>query len=72
MLRSVFNALETGTLAEISLLAFVFGFALILIRVLTLPKEEVREGKNMPLEEPVEHYSDWSSQIGVNGSTVTE
>ena len=70
MLRSVFQSFETGTLAEISLLAFVLGFSLILIRVILLPKKEMEAGRNMPLDEPEETYQDWSGSITTNGSST--
>jgi hypothetical protein len=56
MLKDAFHALETGALAEISLVAFFVAFALIIIRVATLPKKEMDEGRYMPLDEPKEHY----------------
>ena len=48
--------MESGALATISLLAFVFVFALILIRVFTLSKKEVEHDRNIPLDEPKEKY----------------
>jgi hypothetical protein len=60
--------METGTLAEISLIAFVVGFGLILVRVFTLPKKEMEDGKQMPLDEPEEQYHNWSDQLSSNGS----
>ena len=56
MLRSVFDAMETGLLAEISLLAFVIGFVVIQIRVFTLPKKDRIDAKNMPINDPEETY----------------
>jgi hypothetical protein len=61
MLRSVFQAMESGVLAEVSLLVFVFVFALVIFRVFTLSKKDVETGKYMPLEEPTEHYPDEES-----------
>lgn len=58
MWKDVFRALDTGVLAEIGLIAFIVTFVLILIRVILLPKRERDHAKNMPLDEPKEHYEE--------------
>ena len=50
--------MESGALAEVSLLVFVFVFALILIRVFTHSKKEMENRRHMPLDEPTESYQD--------------
>lgn len=58
MWKDVFRSLDTGVLAEIGLIAFIVTFVLILIRVFTLSKKERDHAKNIPLDEPKEHYQD--------------
>jgi len=58
MWKEVFRAVETGALAEIGLIVFVLTFLLILIRVFTLSKKERDHAKQIPLDEPTEHYKD--------------
>lgn len=58
MWKDVFRAVESGTLAEIGLVAFVVTFVVILIRVFTLSKKERDHAKHMPLDEPKEHFQE--------------
>ena len=52
MMKEVVRALESGSLPEIGLLAFVFAFVLILIRVMTMKKGDRESAKNLPLDDP--------------------
>lgn len=61
MWKDVFRALETGMLAQIGLIAFIVTFIVILIRVFTISKKERDHAKNIPLDEPKEHYQDSNS-----------
>ncbi|MGA7304379.1 MAG: cbb3-type cytochrome c oxidase subunit 3 [Rhodothermales bacterium] len=61
MWKDVFRALETGMLAQIGLVAFIVTFIVILIRVFTISKKERDHAKNIPLDEPKEHYQDSNS-----------
>jgi len=56
MWKDVFRAVETGALAEIGLIVFVVTFLLILIRVFTLSKKDRDHAKQIPLDEPKEHF----------------
>lgn len=56
MMKEVVRAMETGFLAEIGLLAFVFAFVLILIRVAKYTRKERQHAKELPLQEPLETY----------------
>ncbi len=58
MIKNMFGGMDTEILAEISLFAFVFVFALILLRVFTLSKTEVEDSRQIPLNEPKETYQD--------------
>ena len=58
MMKDVFRALETGVLAEIGLVIFVLVFVAILIRVFTMSKKARDHGKNIPLDEPKETYTE--------------
>ncbi|WP_456429722.1 cbb3-type cytochrome c oxidase subunit 3 [Rhodocaloribacter sp.] len=54
MMKELAQSMETGILAEVGLIAFMFAFALILIRVMTMKKHERDDAKNMPLNDPRE------------------
>ncbi len=54
MMKELAQSMETGILAEIGLIAFMFAFALILIRAMTMKKHERDDAKHMPLNDPRE------------------
>jgi hypothetical protein len=56
MMKEVVHAMESGSLAYIGLFAFIFAFALIMVRVFSMKKKERDEIKNIPIEEPTEFY----------------
>ena len=58
MMKETFRALETGVLAEVALFAFVIVFTAVVIRAFTMSKRDRDHGKNMPLDEPLETYTD--------------
>ena len=58
MMKETFRALETGILAEIALFAFVIVFTAVVIRAFTMSKRAREHGKNMPLDEPQETYTE--------------
>lgn len=58
MWKEVVQSMETGSLAYIGLFAFLFAFALIVIRVALMKKNERTAGKNMPLDDQPEFYAD--------------
>lgn len=58
MWKDVIRSIESGILPIIGLIAFVITFAVILIRVFTISKREREHAKNIPLDEPEEHYQD--------------
>jgi hypothetical protein len=60
MLRDVMQSLETGALAEIGLIAFVFAFVLVVLRVIWMSRAEVDEGRFIPLSDPEELPSNGS------------
>jgi cbb3-type cytochrome oxidase subunit 3 len=51
MWKDAVRALETGTLAEIGLVAFFIAFVLIVAYALTLPKRDCQDALNMPLDD---------------------
>ena len=51
MMKEVIRALETGILSEIGLVAFLFVFVLIMIRVAMMKKRDVEEAKHLPLRD---------------------
>ena len=51
MWKDAVRALETGTLAEIGLVAFFIAFVLIVAYALTLPKRDCEDALNMPLDD---------------------
>lgn len=55
-MKEVVRAMESGYLAYIGLFAFLFAFALILVRVFTMKKKDREELKNLPVDEPVEFH----------------
>ncbi len=54
MMKELVQSMETGLLAEIGLLAFMFAFVLIVIRAMTMKKGEREDAKHMPLNDPRE------------------
>ena len=54
MMKELAQSMETGILAEIGLIAFMFAFVLIVIRAMTMKKRERDDAKNMPLNDPRE------------------
>lgn len=67
MMKEVVRALETGALGQISLIAFVFAFAIILIRVFALSKKDRSDAKNIPLNDGTEPF-DATSSYQANGN----
>jgi len=61
MWKDVFRGMESGMLPIIGLIAFIVTFVVILIRVFTISKGERDHAKNIPLDEPEEHYQDSNS-----------
>ena len=58
MWKETIQSLETGALAYVGLFAFLFAFALIVIRVALMKKSERASAKNMPLDDQPEFYAD--------------
>ncbi len=54
MFKDVVRALDSGLLPEIGLLAFLFAFVLIVVRVLLMRKSRRNEMKQLPLDDPAE------------------
>ena len=61
MWKEVVQSMETGSLAYVGLLAFVFAFVLILARVILMKKRERTAGKNLPLNDYQEFYAEADS-----------
>ena len=61
MWQDVVRSIEAVMLPVIGLVAFIVTFVAILIRVFTLSKKEREHAKNIPLDEPAEHYQDSKS-----------
>jgi hypothetical protein len=61
MLKEVIRSIDSGILPIIGLIAFVVAFAAILLRVLTMRKEEREAAKQQPLQEA----NDLSGQNGL-------
>ncbi len=57
MMREVVQAMETGLLGQIGLVAFVTAFLLILAYVLTMPRRRREEAKNIPLNDESDHFT---------------
>jgi len=51
MINEVLQSIETGVLAQISLLAFLIAFILVLFRVFSMSKKARIEAKQMPLND---------------------
>ena len=62
VLRDVLSSIESGVLAEVGLLAFLFAFVLVLVRVLWMSRAELDEGRFSPLRDPEELPSNGASQ----------
>ena len=58
MWRDTVQALETGALAEIGVIAFFVAFLLIVAYAFTLSKKKREEFKNLPLEDELPAPSD--------------
>ncbi len=54
MWKDALRALETGSLGEIGLVAFVVAFVLVVIYAATLPKRRREHLKNLPLDDAPE------------------
>ncbi len=54
MMKEVLSRLETGALAEIGLLAFLFAFVLIVVRVMLMNRTDRQQAKRLPLDDPRE------------------
>ncbi|MDX1440568.1 MAG: cbb3-type cytochrome c oxidase subunit 3 [Rubricoccaceae bacterium] len=59
MMKDVIRALQTGSLAEIALVAFVLAFVLVMVYTFTISKKRRDHAKNLPLEEdtPVQSHN---------------
>lgn len=61
MMKEVLRALDTGVLAQIGLIAFVFAFLLVLLRVFLYTKQEISQIENLP----------FTPEFEVNAPSVT-
>ncbi len=51
MMKDVVRALQTGSLAEVALIAFVVAFVLVVVYTFTLSKKRRDRAKNLPFDE---------------------
>ena len=51
MMKEVVRALQTGSLGEVALVAFVAAFLLVVIYTFTLSKKRRDHAKNLPLDD---------------------
>ena len=51
MMKEAVRALETGSLAEVGLVAFVAAFVLIVLYAFTLSRQRREDAKHMPLQD---------------------
>lgn len=56
MMKEAVRALETGSLAQVGLIAFFVAFVLILIYTFTISKRSRDEAKSMPLSDDSESF----------------
>lgn len=61
MWKEAVRSLETGPLAEIGLLAFVFAFCMIVLYAFWMPKDFREHAKHLPLDDNASPHQNGSS-----------